>query len=174
MQKLILALFAIIAAVSAFKPTARRSVSNQLMMKNDFQKFMGAAVVGSALFLGGSARAEIDYDGIKYLGGNEKIDLNNANIRAYLKIPGAYPGLAAKIVTYGPFKSVSDVYSMPGLTGPEKDILKKNEARFVALDVKPEYDIDKIIKASYLTRLGRVSALTPASHTLIVPADEPE
>lgn len=150
MQKLILALFALIAAVGAFRPTAQRtSSSTQLSMKNDFQKFMGAAMVGSALFLGQSARAEIDYDGVKYLGGNEKIDLNNANIRAYLKIPGMYPGLAAKVVTYGPFKSVGDVYSMPGLSGPEKDILKKNEARFVTLDVKPEYDIDKINNGLY-------------------------
>ena len=83
------------------------------------------------------------------MGGNEKIDLNNANIRAYLKIPGMYPGLAAKVVTYGPFKSVGDVYNMPGLSGPEKDILKKNEARFVTLDVKPEYDIDKINNGLY-------------------------
>ena len=117
---------------------------------------MGAAVVGGAMFLGGNnARAEIDYEGIKYLGGAEKvdillrlslmsssewiinsinvncrpkfyifphkqIDLNNANIRAYLKVPGAYPGLASKIVAYGPFKSVGDVYSIPGLSGAEK------------------------------------------------------
>lgn len=33
---------------------------------------------------------------------------------------------------------------MPDLSGAEKDTLKKNEGRFVTLDVKPEYDIDKI------------------------------
>ena len=94
--------------------------------------------------MGGSAHAEVDYDGIKYLGGGDKIDLNNANIRAYLKIPGTYPALASKIVKYGPFKTVADVYTMPGLSAAEKEILKKNEGRFVTLDVKPEYDIDKI------------------------------
>ena len=83
-------------------------------------------MIGASLFLGGlSARAEIDYDGIKYLGGGEKVDLNNANIRAYLKIPGLYPTIASKIVTNGPFKTVADIYNMPGLSGNEKEILKK-------------------------------------------------
>lgn len=106
-------------------------------------------MVGASLFLGQSARAEIDYEGIKYLGGAEKIDLNNANIRAYLKVQGMYPTLAGKIVTYGPFKTVADVYALPGLSNAEKDVLKKNEGRFVALDVKPEYDIDKINNGLY-------------------------
>lgn len=35
-------------------------------------------------------------------------------------------------------------FSIPGLSSTEKDILKKNEARFVTLDGKPEYVIDKI------------------------------
>ena len=37
----------------------------------------------------------------------------------------------------------------PFLTGPEKDILKKYESRFLTLDVKPEYDIDKINNGLY-------------------------
>ena len=106
-------------------------------------------MIGASLFLGGAAKAEVDYDGIKYLGGGDKIDLNNANIRAYLKVPGLYPGIASKIVVNGPFKSVSDVYSIPGLSGAEKDILKKFESKFVTLDVKPEYDIDKINNGLY-------------------------
>jgi photosystem II PsbU protein len=102
-------------------------------------------MLGASLFLGGSqAKAEIDYDGIKYLGGGDKVDLNNANIRAYLKVPGFYPGIASKIVNNGPFKTVADIYNMPGLSGAEKDVIKKSEARLVTLDVKPEYDIDKI------------------------------
>jgi hypothetical protein len=45
-------------------------------------------MIGASLFLGGSqpAQAEVDYQGIAYLGGGDKIDLNNANIRAYLKV----------------------------------------------------------------------------------------
>ena len=119
-------------------------------MKNDIQKLAAAAAIGASMFLGGNmAKAEIDYEGIKYLGGGDKVDLNNANIRAYLKIPGFYPNLASKIVNNGPFKSVADVYAIPGLTGAEKDNLKKQESRFVTLDVKPEYDIDKINNGLY-------------------------
>lgn len=106
-------------------------------------------MIGASLFLGGSAKADIDYEGVKYLGGGEKIDLNNANVRAYLKVKGMYPNLAGKVVTNGPFKSVADVYNIPGLTGAEKDVLKANEGRFLALDVRPEYDIDKINNGLY-------------------------
>jgi photosystem II PsbU protein len=107
--------------------------------------------MGASMLAGASqqARAEIDYEGIKYLGGGDKIDLNNANIRAYLKLPGMYPTIASKIVNNGPFKSVADVYNLPGLTNAEKDILKKNENRFVTLDSKPEYVVDKINNGLY-------------------------
>jgi photosystem II PsbU protein len=47
-------------------------------------------------------------------------------------------------VNNGPFKSVGDVYNMPGLTSAEKDTLKKFEGKFVFLETKPEYNIDKI------------------------------
>ena len=117
----------------------------------DVQKVIASALVGASVLLGGQqAKAEIDYDGIKYLGGAEKIDLNNANIRAYLKVPGLYPTIAGKIVSApGPFKSVGDVYNIAGLSGAEKDILKKAESRFVVLDPKPEYVIDKINNGLY-------------------------
>ena len=101
-------------------------------------------MIGASLFLGGSVKAEVDYQGIAYLGGGDKIDLNNANIRAYLKVPGFYPSIASKIVVNGPFKTVADIYNIPGLTSTQKDIIKKSESRFLALDVKPEYEIDKI------------------------------
>jgi hypothetical protein len=31
-----------------------------------------------------------------------------------------------------------------GLTDAQKEIIKKSESKFLALDVKPEYEIDKI------------------------------
>ena len=123
---------------------------SQLSMKNDMQKLAAAAAIAGSMFLGGNmVKAEVDYEGIKYLGGGDKIDLNNANIRAYLKLPGFYPTIAGKIVTNGPFKSPADVYNIPGLSGAEKDIIKKQESRFVTLDVKPEYEIDKINNGLY-------------------------
>ena len=100
-------------------------------MKMDAKKVIGAGLIAASTLFGGmqNVKAEVDYDGIRYLGGGDKIDLNNANIRAYLKVGGMYPTIAGKIVTSGPFKTVADIYNIPGLTGPEKDVLKKNEAR---------------------------------------------
>ena len=86
----------------------------------DLKKVAAAAVIaGSTMFGGMQAKAEIDYEGIKYLGGGDKIDLNNANIRSYLRLPGMYPSIAGKITSNkAPFKSVGDVYNVKGLTGP--------------------------------------------------------
>ena len=55
--------------------------------------------------------------------------MNNANVRVYLKMPGMYPGAAGKIVTNGPYSSVSDIYNIPGLTSKEKEVIKKYESR---------------------------------------------
>jgi photosystem II PsbU protein len=60
-----------------------------------------------------------------------------------------YPNIAAKVVNGGPFKTVADVYNIPGLTSAEKEFLKKNEGRFVTLDAKPEYVMDKINNGLY-------------------------
>ena len=144
---LVLALF---AAAAAFNVAGVRSSRVTLSMKNDVQKFFAAGVMGASLFLGGaSVRADIDYDGIKYLGGGEKIDLNNANVRAYLKVPGFYPSIAGKIASQGPYKTVADVYNIQGLTSKEKDVIKKEEGRLLVLDVKPEYFIDRINNGLY-------------------------
>jgi photosystem II PsbU protein len=85
------------------------------LLQKDFQKAVGASLMGASLLFGQSmlsvqpASAEIDYDGVKYLGGGDKIDVNNANIRAYLKVPGLYPSIASKLVKNGPYKTVADV-----------------------------------------------------------------
>lgn len=110
----------------------------------DFQKAFAASVVGASLFFGSSAHAEINYEGVKYLGGGEITDLNNANIRAYLKYSGLYPTLASKITSNGPYKTVADIYTIPGLSAAEKETLKKYESKFIVLDPKPEYVLDKV------------------------------
>jgi len=145
---LVLALF---AAAAAFQAAGMRGSSRvTLSMKNDVQKVLAAGILGAGMLLGGgNARAEVDYEGIKFLGGGDKIDLNNANVRAYLKVPGMYPNLAGKVASQGPYKTVADVYSIPGLSGKEKDVLKSNENRFVTLEVKPEYFIDRINNGLY-------------------------
>lgn len=55
--------------------------------------------------------------GVGYLGGSDKIDVNNANVRVYARFPGMYPSAAGKIVSHGPYKSVGDLYNIPGLSG---------------------------------------------------------
>lgn len=116
----------------------------------DLKKAVMASLMGASLLMGQQqARAEIDYEGVKYLGGGDKVDLNNANIRAYVKIPGLYPSAASKIVNNGPYKTVADVYNIPGLTSGEKDALKRAEDKFVVLESKPEYVIDKINNGLY-------------------------
>ncbi len=72
------------------------------------------------------------------------IDVNNANVRVYLKMPGLYPNLAGKIVSNGPYNSVGDLYNIPGLTGKDKELLKKYENRFVAQKPSADYVIDRI------------------------------
>ncbi len=44
------------------------------------------------------ANADVDYPNLPYLGGGDQIDVNNANIRVYTKLPGMYPSIAGLIV----------------------------------------------------------------------------
>jgi photosystem II PsbU protein len=107
-------------------------------------------VVSSALFLySQDSWASRDYAGVGYLGGGDKVDINNANIRAYTKFPGFYPKLASMIVKNGPYKSVNDLYNIKGLTEEQKELIKKYEDRFVALDPAPEYEVDKFNNGLY-------------------------
>jgi photosystem II PsbU protein len=85
-----------------------------------------------------------DYENVKYLGGGTIVDINNANVRVYLKMPGMYPTIAGKICSGGPYKNVGDLYQLPGLTGPEKDMIKKYESRFTAQTPSADYVIDRI------------------------------
>mmetsp|Transcript_47512 Transcript_47512/g.81736 ORF Transcript_47512/g.81736 Transcript_47512/m.81736 type:complete len:142 (+) Transcript_47512:37-462(+) len=107
---------------------------------------------GAAAIVAGAAApalAAIDYEGVKYLGGGDQIDLNNANVRSYLRFSGMYPTIAGKIVSNGPFKTVADVYNIPTLSGKEKEVLKKYESKFVVLEPRAEYVIDRINNGLY-------------------------
>lgn len=67
----------------------------------------------------------------------EKIDLNNTNVRAFMRYPGLYPTLARQIVKNAPFEKLDDVLDMPGLTERQKDVLKDNFKNFT---VSPPVD----------------------------------
>merc|ERR1719330_2299846 len=96
-----------------------------------------------------AANVIVDYDAIKYLGGTDKVDINNANVQAFRQFPGMFPTAAGAIATHGPYKSVSDIYEIPGLDDRVKAIMKKYESNFVALPPNQAYFIDRINNGMY-------------------------
>jgi len=146
-----LAILAILAAtVAAFVPAARHNMKTELSAEKitGRREFMSGLAGGLGAFAIGAfapaANAIRDYENIEYLGGGQVVDINNANVRVYLKMPGLYPTVAGKIASNGPYKSVGEIYNIPGLTGPEKDMMKKYESRFVAKSPAADYVIDRI------------------------------
>merc|ERR1712129_228545 len=95
------------------------------------REFISTAAAGIAAFgIALPANADRDYAGVGLLGGANEVDINNANVRVYLKMPGLYPTIAGKLVTNAPYGSVSDIYNIKGLSGKEKELMKKYESRF--------------------------------------------
>lgn len=137
------------SSAAAFAPNAQPAAQTALNAEADRRAFLGAAAAFGAAAVPMAANARVDYETVGQLGGGSIIDLNNANVRAYLRLQGMYPGAAGKIVTNGPYKSVSDVYSIPGLTSAEKDVIKKYESRFTVNSPAPEYVIDRINNGLY-------------------------
>jgi photosystem II PsbU protein len=143
--------------VSAFvAPSVQHASSSTTTTLNaERREFLSsaAAAVAAGVFLGvaapGAANAIRDYENVAYLGGSDKIDINNANVRAYLKLQGMYPSAGGKIASHGPYNSVSEIYNIPGLTGKEKDAMKKHESKFVALKPEADYVIDRINNGLY-------------------------
>merc|ERR1712167_319764 len=118
--------------------TALPAVADQ---RRGFLATIGAAAVATAPL---AALAEIDYANLPYLGGSDKIDINNCNVRIYSKLPGMYPGAAGKIASNGPYSSVDQIFSIPGLSSAEKNVMGKYKDRFVALEPSEMYVIDRL------------------------------
>jgi photosystem II PsbU protein len=118
------------------QPIARREI---------FSKVLGSA----ALLTAAAANAEVDYAGVGYLGGSSTIDVNNANIRVYIKLPGMYPNAAGKLVTNAPYKNAGEMYTKCKFSASEAAAVKKYETRFIFLEPKPEYIIDNINNGLY-------------------------
>jgi photosystem II PsbU protein len=113
------------------------------------REFLSAAAVAAGLAFPLTANAIRDYENVGYLGGSEIVDVNNANVRVYLKMPGLYPTLAGKIASNGPYNAVGDLYNIPGLSGKEKELLKKYESRFTAQKPQADYVIDRFNNGLY-------------------------
>merc|ERR1712008_667516 len=52
------------------------------------QQVASGAAAGALALSPVAANAIVDYDAIKYLGGSDKVDINNANVQAYRQFPG--------------------------------------------------------------------------------------
>merc|ERR1719264_1931722 len=114
------------------------------------QQQVASGVAAGALILApASASAIVDYDAIKYLGGSDKVDVNNANVQAYRQFPGMYPTAAGQIATHGPYSKVADIYDIPGLEERVKDIMKKYEGQFVCLPPNQAYVLDRVNNGMY-------------------------
>merc|ERR1719245_2983991 len=121
-----------------------------MMSENVGRREMISKVLGSATLLAATAaNADIDYAGVGFLGGSSTIDVNNANIRVYTKLPGMYPGAAGKIVSNVPYKGKEDMYSKCGFTPEQANAVKKYDSKFIFLEPRPEYVIDNINNGLY-------------------------
>lgn len=132
------------------RPTAPARASTSMVSEEVGRREIVSKVLGSAALLSAlPAFAEIDYAGVGYLGGSSQIDVNNANIRVYQKLPGVYPNAAGKIVTKAPYKSKEDMYAKAGFSAAEAAAVKKYDSKFLYLEPKPEYVIDQINNGLY-------------------------
>lgn len=129
------------------QPNAGREATS--LEATDRRAFFGAAAAAVIAASPMAANAIIDYENVGLLGGSEIVDINNANVRAYLKMPGMYPSAAGKIASNGPYNSVSDIYNIPGLTSKEKEVMKKYESKFTAKAPSADYVIDRINNGLY-------------------------
>ena len=130
------------SAASAFTTPSAERASTALSAER--REFLAAAAAVAASATPLAANAIRDYENVGLLGGGETVDVNNANVRVYLKMPGLYPNVAGKIASNGPYKAVSDLYNIKGLSQAEKDLIKKYESRFVAKEPSADYVIDRI------------------------------
>merc|ERR1719222_486079 len=112
-------------------------------------KVAGAAAASAVALASTSASAMVEYSDVKYLGGTDKVDINNANLQAYRQFPGMYPGAAGQIVTHGPYEKVGDIYNIPGLDERYAAMIKKYEGNLVALPANPAYFIDRVNNGMY-------------------------
>ena len=140
------------STVAAFAPNGQvsRPATELAAERREFMSSAAAAlgVAGLAAFAP-EAKAIRDYEAVGLLGGGSVVDVNNANVRVYLKMPGLYPSVAGKIASNGPYKTVGDLYNIKGLTSADKDMIKKYESRFTVTPPSADYVIDRINNGLY-------------------------
>ncbi len=68
----------------------------------------------------------------------QKVDLNNATIRAFRDFRGFYPNLASKIIKNAPYDRVEDVLDISGLSETQKARLQANLDKFTVTEPAKE------------------------------------
>eukprot|EP00930_Biecheleria_cincta_P031396 TRINITY_DN2179_c0_g1_i1.p1 TRINITY_DN2179_c0_g1~~TRINITY_DN2179_c0_g1_i1.p1 ORF type:complete len:200 (+),score=48.58 TRINITY_DN2179_c0_g1_i1:75-674(+) len=96
-----------------------------------------------------AANAYVDYEGLAFLGGSDKVDINNANVQAYKQFPGFFPTAAGVIATHGPYKEVKEIFDIPNVDPRITAIFKKYEQNLVCLPANPAYFIDRVNNGLY-------------------------
>ncbi|KAJ1635185.1 photosystem II 12 kDa extrinsic protein-domain-containing protein [Pavlovales sp. CCMP2436] len=51
----------------------------------------------------------------------------------YQKLPGFYPRVAGLIASHGPYRSVADVFQIPGLTDGDRKLIKNEQDKLTVL-----------------------------------------
>mmetsp|Transcript_154664 Transcript_154664/g.273180 ORF Transcript_154664/g.273180 Transcript_154664/m.273180 type:complete len:160 (-) Transcript_154664:173-652(-) len=135
------------ATLGVSKPSHRQQapVMSQVARRELLSKVLGAA----ALLGAASADAKVNYDAVAYLGGAQQIDVNNANIRVYQKLPGMYPSAAGKLCTNGPYVDLKDMYAKAKLSKEEEAIVKEFDKDFLFLKPQIEYVVDNLNNGLY-------------------------
>lgn len=80
---------------------------------------------------------------------NSKIDLNNANIYEFRKIPGMYPTLGRIIIENAPYDSLDEVLSVKGLTSEQQEKIRENVDRFSLFKPDNSMQRERINNANY-------------------------
>ncbi len=80
---------------------------------------------------------------------NSKIDLNNANISAFRRLPGMYPTIARILVANAPYSSVDEVFAIPSLTEAQKQRIKENLNEFTLKQPDASMNRERINNATY-------------------------
>ena len=60
-------------------------------------------------------------------------DVNNAMVTDYKRLKGMYPHAAGLIASNGPYRTVDDLYKLPGATEHDKALFKQYRAELVAM-----------------------------------------
>jgi photosystem II PsbU protein len=87
----------------------------------------------------------------KRLEAGNKIDLNNAPVRAFISLRGMYPTLASKIVDNSPYQNVQDIFNIAGLSDRQKQTLSQYVDLFTvtAPSAALNYGFDRINNGIY-------------------------